>query len=125
ATSREVCSARRIRTNTPLQALVTLNDSAYLDMSRNFATRMIREGGTGAEAEIRKGYSVMVYKEIPAEKLQALVKLYDRAFQHYRKDGKATKEINADKSSGDPARFAALVVVANAMMNLDDVLTKS
>lgn len=125
ATSREVCTVRRIKTNTPLQALVTLNDSAYLDMSRNFAARMIREAGSNAEAEIRKGFSLMVYKDIPEPKLKALVNLYQRALQRYQKDRKAMTEMNADKNPEDPAKFAAMVVVANAMMNLDDVLTKS
>ena len=51
--SREVCTARRIRTNTPLQALTTLNDSAYIDMARNFAYRMQKEREVMSKQQIK------------------------------------------------------------------------
>jgi hypothetical protein len=57
-TAREVCVARRIRTNTPLQALVTLNDSAYIEMARNFAYRLQKEVNADAGAQIKKGYEL-------------------------------------------------------------------
>ena len=62
--AREVCTARRIRTNTPLQALVTLNDSSYLDMARHFAYRMQKETGNDVAKEISKGYEIAMYKPI-------------------------------------------------------------
>lgn len=104
ATSREVCTARRIRTNTPLQALVTLNDSAYLDMAGAFARRM--EGLSHDPAtQIAAGYQLMLYKPIDPAKLHILLGLY--------KESAATFK-------GDP-----LVVVANALLNLDEVITKN
>jgi hypothetical protein len=54
-TSREICTARRIRTNTPLQALVTLNDSAYIEMARNFAYRLQKETGKNINDQIKRG----------------------------------------------------------------------
>ena len=52
---RDVCVARRIRTNTPLQALVTLNDSAYIDMARNFAYRLQKEINADVRWANKKG----------------------------------------------------------------------
>jgi hypothetical protein len=50
----EVCTVRRIRTNTPLQALTTLNDSAYIDMARQFANRMQKESGSDVQQQIKE-----------------------------------------------------------------------
>lgn len=123
ATSREVCTARRIRTNTPLQALVTLNDSAYLDMSRIMAAGMMQQGNPAEQ--IKKAYKQMLYQEIPEAKLQALMKLYQTSVSHYRDKKAFADQLTGDNCNSNPAEFAAMVVVANAMMNLDDVLTKS
>ncbi len=125
ATSREVCTPRRIRTNTPLQALVTLNDSAYLDMSRVFASNMMAKAPQNAVAQIREGYKQMLYCDIPEPKLRALLTLYETSVNHYRKNTPAAGRLTGGSPQGDTATFAAMVVVANAMLNLDDVLTKS
>ena len=55
AASREVCTARRINTNTPLQALNTLNDSAFTDLARHFACRMRKEGGSNITDQLKRG----------------------------------------------------------------------
>ncbi len=59
--AREVCTSRRIRTNTPLQALTTLNDSVYIDMARHFASRMQKEGGNDVQPQIKKGFQWATY----------------------------------------------------------------
>ena len=75
---REVCTPRRIRTNTPLQALVTLNDSAFIEMAEHFALRMMNESSdkNNIQEIIGTGYRLMMYKNIDAGKLKALQKLY-------------------------------------------------
>ena len=122
--AREVCTARRIRTNTPLQALVTLNDDAYLEMSRNFAYRM--QGiGKDVKQEISKGYELALYKPISMDKLSVLMKLYNESLQKFKKDKDKTCEmIGVDDKHNNP-ETAALVVVANAILNLDEVITKN
>jgi hypothetical protein len=124
ATSREVCTARRIRTNTPLQALVTLNDSAYWDMARYFARRMdsLRPGDPAAQ--ITEGYRCMLYKPIAPGKLEVLLGLYKDALGRFRVAPKKAQEVMGGVG-GDAARLAALVVVANAMLNLDEIITKN
>jgi hypothetical protein len=125
AAQRVVCNARRIRTNTPLQALVTLNDSAYLDIAAHFAKRMIKEGGTETKAQISKGYEMMLYTPISTEKLQVFLDLYDTAFKEFEKDkDNISAMTGGDKDLNTPAA-AALMVVANALLNLDEVVTKN
>ena len=122
---REVCTARRIRTNTPLQALVTLNDSAYLNMARLFALRMKKESGPDVAQQITKGYELMLYKSLPKEKLAVFVNLYNEALTELKSDGDKTKKLAGDSTASTNSSTAALVVVANAMMNLDEVVMKN
>jgi len=122
--AREVCTARRIRTNTPLQALVTLNDEAYIDMSRSLAYHM-QEAGKDIKQQISKGYELAVYKSISEDKLSVLMKLYNESLQRFKKDKDKTCEmIGVDDQHNNP-ETAAMVVVANAILNLDEVITKN
>jgi len=125
AAQRNVCSARRIRTNTPLQALATLNDSAYLDMSRHFAYRMKKEAGKNIEQQISKGYELMLYKKISPAKLQVFEDLYNKALVEFKTDADRTCEMIGMNNENNNPETAALVVVANAMLNLDEVVMKN
>lgn len=123
--AREVCLARRIRTNTPLQALATLNDGAFIEMARHFAARMEKDGGKTIPEQISKGYEIAMYHPVSKEKLEALMELYTTALQEFEKDKeKACEMINEGTHQTDPSK-AAMVVVANAMMNLDEFITKN
>ncbi len=122
--AREVCTARRIRTNTPLQALVTLNDDAYLEMARQFAYHMQEHGGPVA-GQISYGYESAAYRSISAGRLNVLIKLYNESLDRFRRDAASTCEmIGVDDRHNNP-ETAALVVVANAMLNLDEFITKN
>ncbi len=122
--TREVCTARRVRTNTPLQALVTLNDEAFLEAARYFAERMQTAGG-GEEAKasdwISTGYQIALGKKPAPEKLAALEKLYNQALEGYKKQPEQAKLMVGKDAN---AETAALVVTANAILNLDEILTK-
>jgi hypothetical protein len=121
---RAVCITRRIRTNTPLQALTTLNDSSYLVMARHLAYRMQEQGGKEIANQIQKGYEAMMYKPITEVKLNALVELYNKSINKFKKDGDATCEMIGVMDEHNNAETAALVVVANAMLNLDEWVNK-
>jgi hypothetical protein len=126
AVGREVCTSRRIRTNTPLQALVTLNDSAYLDLSRHLAFWLKNEiNNNDVRALISKGYEKIMYQSIAPQKLEALIKLYNSAYNKFKNDADKTCEIIGMNSSNNNPETAALVVVANALLNLDEVITKN
>jgi hypothetical protein len=123
---REVCSSRRIRTNTPLQALVTLNDSFYLDASRHFAYRILeKEKNKDVRQAIKFGYQTAMYKPIAPPKLASLEKLYNKAFSQFSKNEEKTCEIIGEKNEHNNPETAAMVIVANAILNLDEVITKN
>ena len=122
---RVVCAARRIRTNTPLQALVTLNDSAYLDMARHFAVRMQKEGGESLQKQIAKGYELMLFRPIAAAKLNVFSMLYQTALKEFKQDADKTCEMIGANNEHNNPETAALVVVANAMLNTDEIVMKN
>lgn len=123
--SREVCTVRRIRTNTPLQALTTLNDSAYIDLARHFAYRIKKDAGNDVTQQIKKGFMLATYHDIDGKSLQSLLNLYNIAFSKFRNDRVKTHDIMGGSSAYTNAETAALVVVANAILNLDEVMTKN
>ncbi len=120
--AREVCVSRRIRTNTPLQALVTLNDSAFVEISRHFAHRM-KEGNTPVEEQLKKGYHLVLGGDISIEKLAVLKDFYDRELKRLKGNKDKVYRISADPC--DAAETAALIVVANVILNLDEVITRN
>lgn len=122
--AREVCVTRRIRTNTPLQALTTLNDSAYFVMARNFAFKM-QAFDTDVSKQISKGYEAMFFKPISGNRLSALTELYTVSRTKFTKDKKAANEIIGTTDSQSKPETAALVLVANAMLNLDEWVNKN
>lgn len=123
---REVCQPRRIRTNTPLQALVTLNDSVFLEASRFLAIRMKEdEPATNVSKMIGKGYQLTMLKPITAGRLKALQDLYNKAYSSFKIDADKTCNMIGVNNEHNNAETAALVVVANAILNLDEVITKS
>ncbi len=122
--SRAVCITGRIRTNTPLQALTTLNDSSYLVMARHFAYRMKESGGKEITKQIEKGYETMMYKPVSEKRMAALIELYNKAIDKFKKDEDAACEMVGVMDEHNNPETAALVVVANAMLNLDEWVNK-
>ena len=123
--ARQVCITRRIRTNTPLQALTVLNDSSYIVMARHFAYRMNELGEKDISKKIGKGYESMMYKSITENRLKALMNLYTTSFNKFKKDPLATCELLGLPDSMPNAETASLVIVASAMFNMDEWLNKN
>lgn len=120
--SREVCISRRIRTNTPLQALITLNDPVYVEAARRLAKRMITKNSKSPEEAIAHGYQLLTFKEISENKLNILNDLYENAAGVYKADTAALHAFTKDPQASH--ELAALTVVANALLNLDEVVMK-
>lgn len=118
APSREVCSVQRIATSTPLQALVTLNDPAYIECAQGLAERMASEGGTTPAAQIAWAYELATGLVPSDQGVAPLLELYTAATQAYDSSDDAMKSLG-----GTPESYA-LCVVASAVLNLDDVLTR-
>jgi hypothetical protein len=125
AVSREVCSTKRVRTNTPLQALTTLNDSAFIDIASQFARRMRELSGDDPAKQIEKGYELATLHPIGNTSLQELLKLYNAALEKFKKQQAVkAKEGKSIEEAPDPAA-SALTLVANVILNLDEVVTKN
>lgn len=124
--AREVCVARRIRTNTPLQALVTLNDSVYVEAARRFALKISEKSEEKTvEEQISDLYENAVGQPISRPKLESLKKLYATALQTYRRNPAARSEMTGCDPRHDSPEKAALALVANAVFNLDEFVVKN
>jgi uncharacterized protein DUF1553/uncharacterized protein DUF1549/cytochrome c len=150
--SREVCSARRIRTNTPLQALVTLNDPVYFEAAEHLALEAVRQFPGDENAQIRWCYHRAMGKEIGDRQLLVLKELYRTTADQFRKDpagmhkmvdsvfkmgegaalgktgGTAGKMVPGAMIPGrteQDTAMAALIMVANTVMNIDEFITKN
>ncbi|MDZ7605418.1 MAG: DUF1553 domain-containing protein [Cyclobacteriaceae bacterium] len=121
AMPREVCASRRISTNTPLQALVTLNDPVYVEAADRFAMRMLKEGGNTPEEQISHGYYLMMCMPITEEKLNILINLY----KSVKNDSLIKTVALRETDKNDSAHLAAMKIVANAMLNLDEFIMKN
>ena len=102
-----------------------MNDSAYLDIARNFAYRMQSEAGTDIHKQISKGYSLATNHAIDDKSLQALTNLYNTAYAQFKNNEDKICEIIGGMNNHTNASTAALAVVANAILNLDEVVTKN
>jgi hypothetical protein len=122
---RQVCVARRIRTNTPLQALTTLNDSAYIDMARHFANRLQSEAGSDVKRQIAKGYELATFHPISNRSLNTFLNLYNVALNRYKNDMEKACQLIGWKAKEFRPETAALIVVTNALLNLDEVVMKN
>lgn len=129
APKREVCTIRRPVTNTPLQAFVTLNDKTFMEAARVFAQRVLQHGGTSPEARVDYAMRVALARPaIPAER-RAMVSLYADALREYRSHPDAALKLvsvgeSARPSDLDVSEHAAWTCVCNAILNLDETLTK-
>ncbi len=133
--SGEVCLIRRVRTNTPLQALVTLNDPVFLEAAAALAKRMITEASDNDDrSRARYGLRLALVRPLRDGELAPLLRFKDDALNRFE----ATPESAAalidslpaaiSRFSGEtvpPAEFAAWVVVASAILNLDEFLTRN
>ncbi|MEL6943804.1 MAG: DUF1553 domain-containing protein, partial [Bacteroidota bacterium] len=122
ASSREVCTIRRTTTNTPLQALVTLNDPVYLEAAYHLAVQMQAQADT--ESSINYGYTKALYKALDKSKEKHFQQLYEQALGEFEDDPSSLKSFLYFDEEPD-ANLAALTVVASAILNLDEFITKS
>jgi hypothetical protein len=113
AGSGEVCQIRRVRTNTPLQALVTLNDTAFVEAAGALSKRM---------KDIAHGFRLVLIRPPSAKELVRLEQLAATMKNHYAKDPAAAKELLSAVGLKDGD--AAMIAVANVLLNLDETLMK-
>ncbi len=142
APSREFCVVRRPRTNTPLQALTMLNDPVYVEAAQALARRMVSEvqadKAQGDAARVTRGFRLAVSRAPQSDELKRLTSLYQRELEAFRKDLKSAEAIAGSAKSKSPqanqadqakpeddmAELAAWTVVANVLLNLDELVTR-
>jgi hypothetical protein len=129
APSRQVCTVRRERTNTPLQALVTLNDVQYVEAARFLAQRALKEGGAAERAQEDFIARRLLARPLrPAEQAVVSKSLADLKTFYDAHPKEAQELIMVGESKADPAvkpeRLAAWTMLTNQLMNLDEVLNK-
>ncbi|MGJ8695594.1 MAG: PSD1 and planctomycete cytochrome C domain-containing protein [Verrucomicrobiaceae bacterium] len=117
--TRDVCNMRRIRTNTPLQSFMTLNDIAFIEAAQSLAGLMTAHS-PNPEEQIAHGLHRALLRPGSPEQINTLLSLYRDTLSDYQDDPEAAKKL-----SGQPSpEHAALTVVANIILNLDAFLTK-
>ncbi|XOV94049.1 MAG: PSD1 and planctomycete cytochrome C domain-containing protein [Bacteroidota bacterium] len=120
ASSRDVCVSRRINTNTPLQALATLNDPAFLEAATSL-TEEIEQKDFTPEEKLSFAYERVMCRPPTKEKLSLLKDLYEEMKIQYGLDGEAARELVGESD----AEKAAMVIVANTLLNMDEFIVKS
>jgi hypothetical protein len=129
AAERLFCTVDRQRTNTPLQALVLLNDPQYVEAARLIGERMIREGGATPQDRLAYGFRLVTSRRPRAEELTLLERLYRDEHAGFAADHGSAEKLLAvgehprDKTL-DAAESAAYAVVANTLLNFDEAVFK-
>ena len=128
APDREACVVRRSRTNTPLQALVLLNEPTYVEASRRLAER-IMANSHDEKQRIEFAFRAATAREPTAAEIELLRKLFQQRSVAYQQDRTAAAELLSVGQSKcnenfDPAELAAWTTVASAILNLDETITR-
>lgn len=129
APTREQCTTLRERTNTPLQALVTLNDPQFVEAARNLATQALQQAGQQFTERIQWIAEQIISRPFRDEELAVIQASYNQLSEHYRSHAEAAKDLIAvgeaptDESVPAP-ELAAWTMTVNQLMNLDEVLNK-
>ena len=129
APDREKCTARRSQTNTPLQALVLLNDPTFVEASRALAERTLVEGGKDAKSRIAYAFRLATARAPSGKELKVLRTLLDGRYKVFRQDRQAALKLLSVGESPrnnklDVAELAAYTTVTSVIFNLDETITK-
>lgn len=127
--NREVCTIRRNRTNTPLQAFVTLNDPVFIETHQAMARRLVHEGGPTIHSRLRHAFQLCVARDPSSKEAITLTRLFNTSLQHFKSDPAAAGQMATDPlgpapKGSDLPELAAWTTVANVIMNLDEFLMR-
>ena len=129
APSREACQVRRERTNTPLQALLLMNETQYVEAARALAERTLKEGGTKPAERAGYLFRLATGRKPDAPEIAVLLDTYKDHLAHFsNNEAAANKLIAVGQRKIDPklnaGEWAAWTMVANLVLNLDEVINK-
>jgi hypothetical protein len=126
---RETCWVRVARTNTPLQALVLLNEPTFVEAARVLAERIMNEGGATVQERLALGFRMLEARRPRPNELEILRNHFERQLDRFRKDEDAAKAylaIGESKANPrlPPVELAAYAATVGLMLNLDETVTK-
>jgi len=129
APDREKCTARRPLTNTPLQALILMNDPTYLEAARRLAQRAMIEAGRDVDSRIGYVFRAATSRAPSTKELRVLRNLFQQQTDRYRRDAKAAVELlgvgeSKREAHLDASELAAWTIVSSTILNLDETITK-
>jgi hypothetical protein len=129
APNRETCTVRRERTNTPLQALVTLNDPQFVEAARHLAEVTLKAGAEPTDDAIDRMARRLLARPFRPEELAVVRKSFDKLMAYYRDRPEDAKQLitfgdSKPDATLDVATLAAWTMLANQLLNLDEVLNK-
>jgi hypothetical protein len=129
APDRETCTVRRPRTNTPLQALLLLNDPTYVEASRKLAERLLAEAKRTDE-RLGLAFRLVTARRPSERELAILRRVYEGQRAAYQNDPAAAKQLLGVGESPrnelfDPVELAAWTMVASTVLNLDEAVTRN
>jgi mono/diheme cytochrome c family protein len=129
APARDACCVRRERTNTPLQALVTLNDPQFVEAARHLAEMTLKQSGEKPESRIEFLARRLLARPLQPKELQIVENSLDGLLKHYKAaPAEAKSLLKVGESPADPkvdqSTLAAWTMLTNELMNLDEVLNK-
>ena len=129
APSRETCTVKRPRTNTPLQALVLMNDPVYVEAACSFGLRIMAEGGDKLDERIRFAFRVALSREPSDDELSEIRQSFLVELSHFESDRPAANQLVHVGESSPPletdiCELAAWTIIGNILLNLDETITK-
>jgi hypothetical protein len=130
APNREQSCVARDRTNTPLQALQTMNDVQHIEAARVLAERILKDGGANAGERIDFAYRTLLARPATAQELETVEQFLNASRERYTKDPEAAKKLIAQGQSKPnaelaPPELAAYTLLANLLLNLDETLNRN
>jgi hypothetical protein len=130
APSRESCTPRRTRTNSPTQALALMNDVQFVEAARHLAARTMKTGGENVGQKAAFLFRLATSREPKEAEREVLLKCYETHLADFKADVEAANKLtlvgdSRRDESLDPAEHAAWTMVGNMILNLDEVLTKN
>jgi hypothetical protein len=128
APSREACCVKRERTNTPLQALVTLNDPQFVEAARVLADRALELGGATDDAKIEFIAERLLARPLSGDETSIVKKSLVDLVEWYKSHPDDAKQLitvgDSKPRAADPVQLASWTMLTNELMNLDEVLCK-
>ena len=128
APERNVCTVDRPRSNTPLQALTTLNDQVFIEAAGALARRMITTATTPRD-RIEYGFMLSTARKPSSKEVQSLLNLFEKSAARYKQDADASRQLVTSSLIPPPSgvtanEMAPWIVVSNVLLNLDEAVTK-